>query len=254
MGCVMGRMCNSTKNDKTASIGIGAMIVFIAIILIAGIAASVIIETAGTTERRAMATGQETTAEVATGIKISDIEGQMTTRWIRYNKSTYTPITSEDLKGDTSETWIGHYNNSRIHNLTISITPRSGSSDIDLSAFIVEISNTTAKCLLSYSSSDFAPSVSSNGVFSSSAVDLRPDQFGLIEIEDYDNSCDGNTPVINHGDRVMITINASACFFGISERQDVWGTIFPEEGSSATFSFRSPSVYSDTVYDLYLLD
>ena len=49
----MGRMCNSTKNSKIATIGIGAMIVFIAMVLVAGIAASVLIQTAGTVEERA---------------------------------------------------------------------------------------------------------------------------------------------------------------------------------------------------------
>ena len=250
----MGRMCNSTKNGRTATIGIGAMIVFIAMVLIAGIAASVMIQTAGTTERKGMAVGHETTAEVATGLKITDIEGQMTTRWMWYNRSTEAPFGIDGYMGDNDETWVGHYNYTRLHNITISITPRSGSSDIDLSQVTVEISNTTTKCILTYSSSDFAPTVSNNGVFGTSAFDLRPDQFSLIELEDADNSCDGTTPVINRGDGVMITINVSACFFGLSERQDVWGTIHPEVGASSSFKFRIPSVMTDSVYDMYVKD
>ena len=72
--------------------GIGAMIVFISMVLVAGMAASVLIQTAGNLENQAMATGQETTTEVSTGIKITDIEGHKTLRWMWYNRSTETPF------------------------------------------------------------------------------------------------------------------------------------------------------------------
>ena len=61
--------------NKNASIGIGSMIIFIAIILVAGIAASVIIQTMNSMEQQAMKTGEETTEEVSTGISIFDIKG-----------------------------------------------------------------------------------------------------------------------------------------------------------------------------------
>ena len=201
-----------------------------------------------------MITGQQTTADVSTGIKITDIEGHKTTRWMWYNRSNEAPFGIDGYMGDSDETWLGHSNYTRIHNLTLSITPRSGSADIDLSQVIIEISNSSAKCVLTYSSSEFASSVLSTGVFTTAAFDLRPDQFGVIEIEDADDSCDSTTPVINRGDRIMLTINASACFFGLEERADVWGTIYPEEGASAMFDFRIPSVLSDTVFDMYIRD
>ena len=58
--------------SKNASIGIGAMIVFIAMVLVAGIAASVIIQTMNSMEQQAMRAGQETTEEVSTGISVFD--------------------------------------------------------------------------------------------------------------------------------------------------------------------------------------
>ena len=241
------------RKDNRATIGIGAMIVFIAMVLVAGIAASVLIQTMGTLEQKSMTTGQETTAEVSTGLRVVDIEGHFTTRDMPYNTSTYYPWNVSSTR-DYAASFKGWHNYSRIHNITLSITPRSGSSDIDLTQTIIEISNSTTKCVLTYDSSQFSSSVSSNGVFSTSSFSLGPDNFGIIEIEDADGSCSSNTPAINRGDRIMLTINASVCFFGLAERTDVWGTIFSEEGASASFAFRTPSSYSDTVYDMFIKD
>ena len=55
--------------DKdVGAIGIGAMIVFIAMVLVAGIAASVLVQTSTRLESQAMKTGSDTIEEVATGV------------------------------------------------------------------------------------------------------------------------------------------------------------------------------------------
>jgi len=244
-----------TKNF--ASIGIGAMIVFIALVLIAGISASVFVQTAGFVEFRAMETGKQTTAEVATGIKVIDIEGQYTKRDIAYNDTSGviwrmendTAWLDRDVVGQECIAWD---NSSRIHNLTITITPNPGSEEVDLSTTIIEISNSSTKCILSFSNtSSFASSVSGSGVFSSDVFNLNPDQFGIIVLEDADSSISSVTPVINHGDRIMLSVNASGCFRGLPKNTDVWGNIIIEEGAIASFEFRTPSTYKDTVYNLY---
>ena len=236
------------SDSKISSIGIGAMIIFIAMVLVAGISASVFIQTAGSIEHKSLETGMQTTAEVAIGVKVTDVEGQYTTRCMAYN------TTNGLIWGFTDTTGMGHkgwHNYSRIQNMTMTITPNPGSSGIDLSTTIVILSNCSVKCILTYDSNQFGSSVSGSGVFSTSAFDLSPSNFGVIVIKDYDNSISYANPVLNRGDRVFLTINASACFWGIPESTDMWGKIIIEEGSYASVEFRTPSTYRDTVYNLF---
>ena len=69
-------MKNERKNeqsDNVAAIGIGAMIVFIALILVAAVAAAVIIQTAEKLQQNAQSTGEDTTDMMAGKIFINSI-------------------------------------------------------------------------------------------------------------------------------------------------------------------------------------
>jgi flagellin FlaB len=56
------------NNDELAAIGIGAMIVFIALILVAAVAAAVIIQTAEKLQQNAQATGDDTQEQMSTKV------------------------------------------------------------------------------------------------------------------------------------------------------------------------------------------
>lgn len=215
----MGKIRKVLREKDVGAIGIGAMIVFIAMVLVAGIAASVLIQTANTLQIQAMSTGQDTTAEVATGLYVLYIEG--------------------------------HVANSKVDNMTIIIKLRAGSKDIDLNKTVMQISDTTKKCILVQDPNSFSSSVGANGVFNESVFNLTGSEFGIIKLEDADGSCTSTSPVMNRGDCVMLTINATNCFSGIDTRDDVWGQIIPEEGGPAVFSFRVPASLVDTIYKLY---
>ena len=221
-------MIKQFKNEDSGSIGIGAMIVFIAMVLVAGIAASVLIQTSTTLESQAMATGAETTNEVAGGIAVFDIEGH-----------------TSGAGGVVDA-------------LAITVRPRAGSPEIDLNETIIIITEGTTKVLLAY---DFADSGHFNAsvdtadgeVFGVNYSDLTNEEFGILVLEDADTSLTQYAPVINRGDKVMLIVNAAACFTtnsGIEERTEVVGFIYPEHGSPGIISFRTPASYSDTIYDL----
>ncbi len=208
------------QKEDVGATGIGTMIIFIAMVLVAGIAASVLIQTSSRLESQAMSTGEETTAEVATGLSVEGVMG--------YAAST------EDIKY-----------------LAIEVRPRSGSKEIDLSETLLTLSNSSTQLVLTYDSTVFTLKASIDGDLFAAAsyTGLDANEFGIIVLEDADGSCISTTPVVNRGDKVIVTVNVgdSDGFNRIAERTDLYGSIIPEEGSPGIIAFRTPSSYTDTI-------
>ena len=208
------------KERDVGSIGIGAMIVFIAMVLVAGIAASVLIQTSTTLESQALTTGRETTAEVSSGIDVVGIEG--------YNVSGV------------------------ITHMAIMIRARAGSSDIDLNTTVLEISDSTTKNFLAQDPNCFKLQDEIDGdIFNYSFYPTNATEFGIIVLEDADSSCSsGGSAVINSGDYVILSVNTSACFGGFDPRDKIWGMILPEEGAPGVINFRCPASFTIEVMEL----
>jgi len=221
----MKKLSRILKENDLGDMGIGAMIIFIAVVLVAGIAASVLIQTANRLEIQAMQTGQETIREVSSGLQIIDIEG-------------------------ANDAGV-------ITQMVLVVRPHAGSGDIDLSNAFVEISDGVTKTILTYSAGDFTHIVDDSEPDVFDATDcwnISAATFGILVLQDADESLTDTNPVINRGDVVMLCINTSLIFTtnrGLTPRSTITGLVTPEQGASATFSFRVPSSLSETVYDLY---
>ena len=226
------------KVNDDASVGVGTLILFIAMVLVAAVASSILVQTSNSLQIQAQRTGKETTAEVSSGLKVLDICGEYGTRVINGNS------------------------HSGIHNMTITITPRAGSKDIDLSETLLIITNGTTEYVLRTNSTIpvFANESDGASIFEkttqdhpqcSTVFDLPSSEFGIFIVTDYDNTCSPTMPAINKGDKIMLTINLTALFNGVTERTHIWGKIVPEEGGPGVFDFKAPRGFNDVVIDLF---
>ena len=178
MGCAMDikKIKIFAREKDVGAIGIGAMIVFIAMVLVAGIAASVLIQTSSRLETQAMRSGQETIAEVSTGVAVFDIVGKKAT----------------DLQ------YIG-----------ITVRTRAGAGDIDLNETIIILSDGVKKAILIYDgwtdATHYNSSVDADDgqLFGTGTwSDLTNEEFGIIVLQDEDSSCLQTNPIINKGDKI----------------------------------------------------
>lgn len=64
------------KDEEEGAIGIGTLIVFIAMVLVAAIAAAVLINTAGNLQSRARRTGDDAVDDVSGGINVLQVDGR----------------------------------------------------------------------------------------------------------------------------------------------------------------------------------
>lgn len=204
--------------DTNAAIGIGSLIVFIAMILTAGIAASVIIQTMNSLEQQAMLTGQETLKDISGGLKVTHVSG--------------------------------YYDGSTISQIAIYLETTAGSNDIDLTYAYIKISNSDTEVILSFTTNSFSNNVSSGLFGTLNASDLTATTYGLMVIRDIDTSCTSANPIINRDDLFVILVNTTNCFSGLGTRTEVFGNIIPEHGISGVISFTTPSAYINTIIEL----
>jgi flagellin FlaB len=219
----MGKnIVNILRNKEVGSIGIGAMIVFIAMVLVAGISASVLIQTSTRLEMQTLQTGTETIAEVATGVLVEGIEG--------YNQSGLGLLTL----------------------MAIELMARAGSFDVDLSQAVIELSNSSAKVILKYSGNLLNVTEVDGDIFNAAGfTGADVTHFSIVVLQDADGSCTEDTPIINFGDHVILAVNTSAIFGGgLLPRIDVFGQVIPEEGAPGIIGFKTPSSYTGTVMEL----
>jgi flagellin FlaB len=205
-------------DSDNAAIGIGTLIIFIATVLVAGIAASVIIETMNSLEEQALSTGRETTRDISSGLRVTQV--------------------------------TGYKNSSTITQIAIFIRTTAGSMDIDLNQTYISISDTSKQVVLNYASGVFSSSISSGLFGTINSSNLTATTYGIMVIRDIDSSCDSSTPIINNDDLVVLMVNTSKCFSGLSTRTRVNGRIIPEYGINGVISFTTPSAYIDTIIEL----
>jgi flagellin FlaB len=215
----MGKnICSVLRQRDVGAMGVGAMIIFIAMVVVAGIAAAVLIQTSSKLEMQALRTGDETLAVVASGIKILGIDG--------------------------------HNTSGAIDQIAIYLSVLSGAPDFDIGQAVVEISNSETKYLLRYGNALTNTTTVDGDIFGVSDFGGAT-TFDVIVLQDADGSLSVSNPVLNYGDHVALAIDADAVFgVSIQPRTDVFGLVLPEEGAYATIGFTTPASITTEVVEL----
>ena len=200
-------MVSSLKKDERGQVGIGTLIVFIAMVLVAAIAAAVLINTAGLLQQRAQATGKEATEQTSTGLNVVSASGKV----------------YDDTSGD----------NDAVYSVNITVKLRPGSLNIDLSETVVQYIDDTTSAELTY--------VGTMNTEGNSTC------FGVFEIQDPDDSLpvindredvaiiNLNVSKIRKGSDDTASVTD-----GIGEGDSATIKIIPPTGATTVFTFVVP--------------
>ncbi|KAF5415220.1 MAG: Flagellin A2 [Candidatus Methanogaster sp.] len=139
--------------DRRAQVGIGTLIIFIAMVLVAAVAAAVLIQTSGVLQQKAQTTGKEATKEVSSNIDIDSIEG-----W------------RGGLNSSTSK--VDSFSD-EIYRLDMRCSLKVGSEPVDLNQVVITITDGTMTNDLRYIEGSLvtakAETGTGNGTYTSSA-------------------------------------------------------------------------------------
>jgi len=127
-------MFDQRVTEDRGQVGIGTLIVFIALVLVAAIAAGVLINTAGFLQSQAESTGQESTNQVANNIDVVSTTGEY-----------------GDFSGITTPSGVGI----KTVSLTLGLTP--GSDPIELTTTTLEYIGPTGPQTLEIADEDISP-------------------------------------------------------------------------------------------------
>jgi len=209
-------------NDDEADVGIGTLIVFIAMVLVAAVAASVIMQTAENLQQRAYAVGKQTIRDVSTGLRVISVTG-------------YTDV-----------------NKTKLEYLAIAITPRAGSYDVDLNKTLLYIQLDNYS-VLSLNLASKANRVTEGGIFNTLNLSLlNATNYGLIAIHDRDDSI-MKTNGISTSDQAILIVNLTAVLpttNGLLPGEVLEGKLVPDVGASGIFVVQSPNAFKYRVCDV----
>ena len=170
-------------NDR-GQVGIGTLIVFIAMVLVAAIAAGVLINTAGLLQSQAEATGEESAEQVSDRLEVVTVVGV-----------------------DEGDFGAGTANNGDINGLELTVRQAPGANDIDLTNAIVEV---------------FAEGEASTLTYADDGHTTDDNEFGVEGIGDVDETLSSTSDrakllvdlfndveELGEGDSVTVTITTS---------------------------------------------
>ncbi|SFM95535.1 archaellin/type IV pilin N-terminal domain-containing protein [Methanolobus profundi] len=244
----------SFNMDTRAQVGIGTLIIFIAMVLVAAVAAAVLIQTSGTLQQKAQSTGKQATQEVSSNLMVKAIEG------IRASDNATSMADNVSL-------------------LKMKVGLNVGSSPVDINQVVISITDGTTTNNLIYANNeqtygsamkDFSGSNNASANLDELLTDTSVGSgdsakyfYTVEKIRDEDGSFTQGEPVMNTGDLIIIyvstvaagdtayddvgSLDVSAAMkdtgLVISPRTSVNIVLTPEAGAATSADFVTPSSY-----------
>lgn len=201
------------KKEEKGEMGVGTLIIFIAMIIVAAVAATVLIQTAYQLQQQAEETGNIAIQDVATGFKIIHMGGQVN-------------LASSPPELSTIEIKVGLL---------------AGSPAIDMKNVLIEITDGTTDVTLNYTSRDvLAP----NATYAAT-------EFTAVVLRDMPPANWATQHVMTQGDIVKIIINATAVGLNLTPQSQVTLQIIPKHGVPTYAAFMVPATLTTKYVDLY---
>ena len=209
------------RMNKRGEMGIGTLIIFIAMVLVAAVAATVLITTADELQMQAYDTGRTARSDVSSGLNVVHVYGNRRLGAAGANQDT-------------------------IQNLTIKVKLQAGSDPIDLNQMIVQISDGNKSVDYSFEGSADADlnwhynatlelDPAEHAVFTANDIMTEGTLIALVfDLTQELSNADGHAN--NWDDGAGLYLNT---------QQEVTIKLIPKHGVSTLVKFTTPSVYAD---------
>jgi len=192
------------RTDTSAQVGIGTLIIFIAMVLIAATAASVLIQTSGILQQKAQSTGREAIQDVGSNVEVMQIIGS---------------------RSDISSNDFDYVN--------ITIKAMAGAGAIDVGSFVLALQNQSERIdTIEYVDDTNAANLTSTQFY---VVVWRDEDNSF-------NASSDTITSINSGDIINIVLKPGVNL-NLPAREPFRIEIMPEYGSTVIKEFITPSTY-----------
>ncbi len=219
----MKRIDRTNGGEERGEMGIGTLIIFIAMVLVAAVAASVLINTAGILQQQAEKTGTQAINEVSNSIIVRDVVGD------RYNYADPSNLSN------------------KVNILEVSVGLAAGSPPIDMSNVMIEVTGNDAQASLLFDREGQTSYVAGD------AGDATATKYSVVCLRDPQGTFDGTgtsdvANVMSYGTVVKIYINLSAIGIDLGPMDSLTLKIMPHHGNPTIESIEMPETLADGRY------